>query len=75
MTIKLRFTLLLIHKRTKHIELDCHFTRDAFKKGLISTAHISTSDQSADAFTKALGKDQIMRLLGKLDIRYLHAPA
>lgn len=64
----------VFHKRTKHIENDCHFTRDAIKDGLISTAHIRTSEQPADAFTKALGKDQLLHLLGKLGICDLHAP-
>lgn len=35
----------VFHIRTKHIERDCHFTRDAIKDGLICTAYIRTSDQ------------------------------
>lgn len=58
----------VFHKRTKYVENDCHITRDAITDGLISTAHIRTSEQPADIFTKALGKYQLLHLLGKLGI-------
>ena len=36
------------HKSTKHIEVDCHYVRDAIKDGLISPTHVSTTEQCAD---------------------------
>lgn len=42
------------HDRTKHIDIRYHFIRDAIKDGLFKIEWVSTEQQLADGFTKAL---------------------
>ncbi|GAA0177800.1 hypothetical protein LIER_29751 [Lithospermum erythrorhizon] len=64
----------VFHERSKRIEIDCHFIRDAIQDGTIVASHVSTSSQLADIVTKSLGKQQFETLMNKLDIFYFHAP-
>lgn len=44
----------VFHECTKHIEIDYHFNRDAFRAGFISPHYLRSKLQSADILTKAL---------------------
>ena len=48
---------LVLHARTKHIEIRHHFLRDNVEKKLVEMKFIGTSNQIADIFTKALNRD------------------
>jgi len=44
----------VFHARTKHIEVDYHFVRERVKNRLLEIDFVSSKDQVADGFTKAL---------------------
>lgn len=64
----------VFHERTKHIERDCHHVRDAVKKKLITTEHVTSKNQLADILTKALPRPLFEDLLSKLGVRHLTLP-
>ena len=47
------------HARTKHIEVHYHFIRERVLAGDIDLVYVSTQEQVADIFTKALGAEKL----------------
>ena len=65
---------LAFHERTKHMEIDYHFIRDKVLMRVISTPHISSSDQLTDIFTKSIIGVSYDCLGSKLGMFDLYSP-
>ena len=67
-------TNIVYHKRTNHIEVDCHFIREKIQENLISTGHVKTRKNLADLCTKALTRIQVDYLCNKLVLINIYYP-
>jgi histone deacetylase 1/2 len=59
----------VFHARTKHIEIDFHFVRERVFKKQLQVRFISTKDQLADGFTKALSVGKYELFKSNLNLR------
>ncbi|KAJ3649380.1 hypothetical protein Zmor_021128 [Zophobas morio] len=57
------------HRRTKHIDVKFHYTREAYQWGEIDINHVGTTEQLADMFTKPLSRDKFANNLKLLNLR------
>jgi hypothetical protein len=58
----------MFHARTKHIEVDFYFAREQVARKALAVRFISSKDQLADVFTKALSKSPFCRACVNLNL-------
>nr|GEW49962.1 hypothetical protein [Tanacetum cinerariifolium] len=57
------------HSRSKHIDIRFHFVKEQVKNGVVELYFVNMKYQSANIFTKALGRERIKFLINKLGMR------
>ncbi|KAI5332873.1 hypothetical protein L3X38_023002 [Prunus dulcis] len=58
----------VFHARTKHVEVDYHFTRELVQNGSFRLHYVCSSNQLADIFTKSLSSSRFVYLRSKLSV-------
>ncbi|RVX21282.1 Retrovirus-related Pol polyprotein from transposon RE2 [Vitis vinifera] len=64
----------ILHERTKHIEVNCHFIREKIASECVATSFVNSNDQLADIFTKSLRGPRIKYICNKLGAYDVYAP-
>jgi len=62
----------VFHERTKHVEINFHFVRGKVARKDLDVRFLSTKDQIADVFTKALPSARFQFLQNKLRVQEPH---
>lgn len=57
---------LILHCRTKHIEIDLYFIRDQVQRENLQLSHIPATHQKADTFTKPLSRNNFVKFRSEL---------
>ena len=66
-SIKLSYNPVF-HEKSKHFEIDCHFTRQKVKNSTIKVEYIPSQEQPADILTKSLGRIKFETCRDKLHL-------
>lgn len=63
----------VLHEKTKHIQIDYHFTREKLQEGIIKLIHIPTLQNTSDILTKPLGLELFTDFSSKMHLMNIHA--
>lgn len=59
----------VFHNRTKHIDIQAHYVREVYEKGLVVLKFVPTDKMTADIFTKNLKKVKHQELTHMLGLK------
>ena len=62
------------HDRTKHVEIDRHFTKEKLEEGMFQLIYTPPNNQVADILTKALSRRMFDGLNSKLGLNNIFQP-
>ena len=65
---------LVLHNRTKHVEVDKHLIKEKLENWLICMLYIPTNKQVVDMLSKGIPTKQFDRLIGKLAMEDIFKP-
>lgn len=65
---------MVLHDRTKHMEVDKHLIKEKIEKGHITIPYIPTKDQTVNILTKGLSKKHFDYIIGKLSMEDFFKP-
>ena len=65
----------VLHDRTKHVEVDRYFIKEAIENKVIQLSFVPSSEQRADVLTKGLHRGPFREMIGKLLMEDIFKPA